>query len=109
MKKEIRTQTFENRSNSRYTNFDSAKPVAERHKDLHAKISKQEVGNEMAAAHEPKTARGPARKQRAANTTMAEKMMPHNWDVRSTGWSHRQNQEDPQTKQSLQDHSQPPS
>ncbi|CAN7101027.1 unnamed protein product [Brassica rapa subsp. narinosa] len=38
---------------------------------------------------------------------MAEKMMPHNWDVRSTGWSHRQNQEDP--RQSLQDHYQPPS
>ncbi|KAG2293528.1 hypothetical protein Bca4012_005448 [Brassica carinata] len=70
---------FENRSNSRYTNFDSAKPVAERQKDLHAKISKKEVGNEMAAAREPKTARGPARKQRAANATMVEKMMPHNW------------------------------
>ncbi|CAF1707056.1 hypothetical protein HID58_054866 [Brassica napus] len=43
----------------------------------------------MAAAREPKTARGPARKQRAANATM--------------------NQEDPQTKQSLQDHYQPSS
>ncbi|CAN6829262.1 unnamed protein product [Brassica oleracea] len=38
---------------------------------------------------------------------MTSKRRPRHWDVRSTGWSHRQNHEDPLTKQELHDRHQP--